>query len=98
MYLLPRVQVDYVIKPVAQTVLRVEMKVTPDWKFSPRWHSTREPFWLIIDDEIEILYHEEFIISMDDVNQRNSIDMVFFIPFRDTKNSLYRLVVTSDRW
>jgi hypothetical protein len=62
-YYLPNLEVIKDIKPIASTILKVSLSVTPNWRFSSRWHLRNEPFWVFVDDEEELLHNEEFLIS-----------------------------------
>ena len=53
---LPRLDIQYTIKPIAQTILKVDLDVTPLWNYTPKWHLKSEIFWVFFDDEEEILH------------------------------------------
>ena len=52
----PKVDVKYVLKPIAQTIIKVDLSITPEWKFNPKWHLKSEVFWILFDDEQELLH------------------------------------------
>lgn len=35
---IPRVEVNYVLKPIAQTIIKVDLSIRPIWKFNSKWH------------------------------------------------------------
>ena len=35
---IPRVDVEYSLKPIAQTIVKVDLKIRPLWRFNPKWH------------------------------------------------------------
>lgn len=41
----------------------MDVSVKPLWTFTSRWHSKNEVFWVIVDNEEEILYKDSFTIS-----------------------------------
>lgn len=41
----------------------MDVTVKPLWNYSPRWHSKNEVFWIIVDNEEEILHKDSFTIS-----------------------------------
>lgn len=43
---LPRFKVDYTVKPITQVILKVSVNVMPEWKWTPRWHSKSELFYV----------------------------------------------------
>jgi hypothetical protein len=59
--------VEKVIKPIAQTVLKVDMKLYPQWQFSSQWHSRSEVFWIIVDNYEDILHDETFLVTKEQV-------------------------------
>ena len=60
---LPRVDVTYAVKPIAQTILKIDVTIKPSWKYNPKWHSKSEVFWVLFDDEQELLHSETFTID-----------------------------------
>ncbi len=36
---LPRLEVNYTIKPIAQTILKIDLSIIPRFRFSNKWHS-----------------------------------------------------------
>jgi activating signal cointegrator complex subunit 3 len=60
---LPRVEVQYTLKPIAQTVLKMDVFVRPRYHFDQLWHGRSEVFWLIVDNEEEILHMESFVVT-----------------------------------
>jgi hypothetical protein len=46
----PRLEVTYTIKPIAQTILKIDVSLIPIFKFSNKWHSKSEIFWIMFDD------------------------------------------------
>jgi hypothetical protein len=89
--------VEYVLKPIAQTVIKMDLTVKADFIWNSRWHSTKEIFWLMVDDQNEIFHQESFAISATQIQQNQSVNISFFIPYR-SKATYYRLSVTSDSW
>ena len=35
----PTVDFSYTVKPIAQTILKIDVEITPRWKHSSKWHS-----------------------------------------------------------
>ena len=70
---LPLIEIETSVKPIAQTVLKVDATITPKWRWSPRWHSKQEIFWIIVDNDEETLHCESFVISQKDVEHANAV-------------------------
>ena len=59
---IPFVDIEYTVKPIAQTILKIDLKIIPDWKFNPKWHNKSEIFWIFFDDQQELLHSETITI------------------------------------
>jgi len=35
---IPRLDITYTIKPIAQTILKIDLSIRPIFKFNPKWH------------------------------------------------------------
>lgn len=46
----PQIDVEYSVKPIAQTILKIDLILTPNWFFNPKWHLKSEIFWILFDD------------------------------------------------
>lgn len=77
------------VKPVAQTILKISITITPKWIWTQRWHNNAESFYIIVDDEIEILHQETIRINKKNVLSGEPVETSFFVPFRDTKTKCY---------
>jgi len=96
----PILKVDYTIRPVAQTILKIDVTVIPDFEYSNQFHLGRENFWVIVENRGEILHYEEFGILSKDLrsNKKASpIELSFFLPFKGS-SSEYMMYIMSDRF
>ena len=58
---LPYLELEAKVQPITNTVLRVQVYITPAFDWDDRVHGTMEPFWLWVEDtENEVLYHSEY--------------------------------------
>ena len=48
---IPFVDIQYTVKPIAQTILKIDLNIIPMWKFNPKWHNKSEIFWVLFDDQ-----------------------------------------------
>lgn len=76
----------------------MDVTIKPLWSYSPRWHSKNEVFWITVDNEEEILHKDSFTISAKQQYHKQEIDINFFLPFRDSKATYYRMTITSNSW
>lgn len=89
------------------------MQLTPDFDWNDRWNGKSEPFWIMIDNEAEILHAEFFAIHKKDVRKKvgarfksdQGVALTFFIPYeveegqsRIGVGEYYNLTILSDRW
>jgi Superfamily II helicase len=95
---IPLLNVEWNIRPIAQTILKMTVNVTVELSFTSRWHNRVEPFWVIVDDEVDILHAEQINIPKKSILEKTPVSISFFIPYRDDNNRTYRIVVDSDRW
>ncbi len=90
--LLPRYDVSYSLKPIAQTIIKITVELKGRFEWRSRWHGGSQYFWIIVDDEIEILHCESVVLT----NRIMTTECSFFVPYRDTSNKRYRLSVCPD--
>jgi len=95
---IPIINVEYKLKPIAQTIIQITLTLSAEMNWTARWHLKNEPFWIIVDDEIDILHIESVVISKKSIFDNEPVSVSFFIPYRDDNNKNYRIIVDSDRW
>jgi hypothetical protein len=88
------------------------LTINADFNWNDRWNGTNEPFWIIVDNEAEILHQEHFNLQRKDVGRAKSgiknedmLQLTFFIPYqvpegyeRIPPGTFYHLEIMSDRW
>lgn len=79
--LIPKVEVKYALKPIAQTIIKVDLSIRPNWKFNPKWHLKSEVFWVLFDDEQELLHSETFTIEQEFVEKQREVNMSFYVRY-----------------
>lgn len=95
---IPRIKVTYNIKPITSSILKITLTVLAEYEFTPRWHSKTELFLIYVHDEAEILHNETIAFTNKHLTGKIPIETSFFVPYRETENHQYNLVVSSDRW
>jgi replicative superfamily II helicase len=101
---LPMLHLDAEISPITRTILRVELDITPQFKWNDRAHGSVEPFYIWVEDSenTEILYSEYLLISKKQSKQTQTL--AFTIPIPYTSSTLDNLPpqifvrAVSDRW
>lgn len=96
----PLLNVEYVIRPIAQTILKVDLKVFPDFYFAKQFHLNKETFEIIVEFNGDILHHEEFgIYTKNLIKDKKAppVEVSFFVPFKEKAES-YNLYLMSDRF
>jgi len=94
----PYVSLDAQIQPVTRTVLRVTLKITPEFVWVDRLHGSVEPWWVWVEDnENDKIYHTEyFLLHQKDAKQVHTL--CFTVPIFEPIQSQYVVRVSSDRW
>jgi len=111
---IPRLELDVNIMPITRAILKVQLSIKPNFQWNDRWNGKSEPFWIIVDNESEILHSEFFVLHKSDTmmkkgkkNFKNEEEysMTFFIPYevkegmtRIEAGTYYNLHILSDRW
>ena len=97
----PLLEVEYTVRPVAQTILKIDVVITPDFIYSRQFHMNKENFWVMVDDgRGEILHHEQFgIVTRNLVYGKKitPVELSFFLPFKGPKYN-YSMIFMSDRF
>ena len=111
---IPRLELEVNILPITRAILKVQLLIKPNFTWNDRWNGKSEPFWIIVDNESEILHSEFFVLHKTDTmmkkgkkNFKNEQEysLTFFIPYevvegenRIAVGTYYNLHIMSDRW
>ena len=94
---LPDYDYEYNIRPIAQTILKIDLTITPRFKWHRHWHNRTERLWVMVDNEKEILHYEN--VGITSAHYKDPMVVSFFVPFRSgLRDKYYHLTITSDRW
>jgi activating signal cointegrator complex subunit 3 len=97
----PLLDVEYNIRPVAQTILKIDVVFTPNFIYSKQFHMGRENFWVIVDNGYgEILHNEQFSIQANSLvygKRITPVEISFYLPFKGGKRN-YVMSILSDRF
>ncbi|XP_017877585.1 activating signal cointegrator 1 complex subunit 3 [Ceratina calcarata] len=98
---LPALEMDSTLQPITRTVLRIRLKIYPQFQWNDKVHGkTSEPFWIWIEDpESNMIYHHEyFMMTRKMVYGNFEEELVMTIPLQEPLPSQYIVRAVSDRW
>jgi activating signal cointegrator complex subunit 3 len=97
---IPYLHVEPSVQPITRAILRVSLKIYPDFTWNDRLHFTGEPFYVWIEDaDNEHIYHHEYLtISRKQLSATEPLSITFAIPIFEPLPSQYWVRVLSDRW
>ena len=62
----PRLEIEVNILPITRAILKVQLNIIPNFTWNDRWNGKSEPFWIIVDNDSEILHSEFFVLHKSD--------------------------------
>jgi antiviral helicase SLH1 len=94
----PTLSVEVEISPLNRDVLRIQLFITPEFRWNDRIHGNSESFWIWVEnsDTSEIYHSEYFILSRKKL--QNEHELNFTIPLSDPMPSQIYVRAISDRW
>ncbi|EPB78303.1 DEAD/DEAH box helicase [Ancylostoma ceylanicum] len=101
MRMLPRVEVDAVLKPITYTIMQVSATLTPAFVWNDRLlgKNGAQSFWLTLEniDENLIVHQERIAINKKKVRLGETQNLIFTIPIRDHQlTNVFQLRVASE--
>lgn len=101
----PLLDIEYEVKPIAQSILEVTVYIKPMLRHNRPWHFGREVVWVLAVDGRELLHHSQVLINpaesdlrtLEEVGREHSIRHSFFLPYKDGRDS-YLVKFLSDRF
>ncbi|KAF5195416.1 Activating signal cointegrator 1 complex subunit [Thalictrum thalictroides] len=86
------------VQPITRTVLKVELTITPDFKWEDKFHGFFEPFWIIVEDNDGefILHHEYFMLKKQYIQEDHTLN--FTVPICEPLPPQYFIRIVLDRW
>lgn len=98
---LPMLDMEYNLQPITRTILRIRLKLIPQFRWNDRVHGkSSQAFWIWIEDpDSNFIYHHEcFILTKKMVCQHLEQELVITIPLSEPLPAQYLVRVTSDHW
>ncbi|KAK0079487.1 hypothetical protein PV325_001204 [Microctonus aethiopoides] len=97
----PEVNINAIVQPITRTVLRIRLKITPQFRWNDSVHGkSSEAFWIWIEDTDNnfIYHHEYFLLTKKMVYSGDEQEIVMTIPLQEPHPAQYLVKVTNDRW
>ncbi|XP_070003748.1 DExH-box ATP-dependent RNA helicase DExH12-like [Nicotiana sylvestris] len=94
----PKLNLTAHVQPITRSVLRVELTITPDFRWDDKVHGFVEPFWVIVEDDDGeyILHYEYFMLKKQYIDEDHTLN--FTVPIYEPLPPQYFIRVVSDRW
>ena len=104
---IPRFHMKIETKPLTRTILNITVTLTPNFLWSKKFSNQSEPFWVIVDNEKEIIHYEQFLLlpkQNERIKTRETV-LTFAVPFdiepgkrKAHLESVYTVSIISERW
>ncbi|MCL4126057.1 UNVERIFIED_CONTAM: hypothetical protein GTU68_057642 [Idotea baltica] len=95
---LPKLDLETHIQPITRQTLKVELTITPDFKWDEKIHGKSEAFWILVEDvdAENILHHEYFLLKHKFSEDEHVIK--FYVPVFEPLHPHYFIRIVSDKW
>lgn len=94
----PKLQLQAQVQPITRSLLRIDLSITPDFRWDPEVHSGAETFWIMVEDvdgEV-ILFHDTFILRQRYAEDEHNVTLT--VPMFEPVPPNYYISVVSTRW
>jgi pre-mRNA-splicing helicase BRR2 len=89
------------VQPITRSLLRIDLTITPDFRWDEKVHGGAESFWILVEDvdgEI-VLFHDQFILRQRYAESKeNEHNVTLTVPMFEPVPPNYYVSVISDRW
>ncbi|KAJ2162499.1 Pre-mRNA splicing [Coemansia sp. RSA 552] len=97
-HLVPRLDVRANVQPLTRSLLRVELRIVPDFQWNDAVHGAAEQFWIWVEDaDGEMLLHTEMFV-LKRMYQAEEHVTEFTCALTEPLPPQYFVCVSSDRW
>ena len=107
LHIIPNFDIKVESKPLTRTILNITITLTPIFKWYKKYNGYAESFWVIIDNQTEIIHYENFLLTPK-ANERHELKEYVFtcaVPFdiepgeRHARlDKIYNINIISDKW
>eukprot|EP00798_Chlamydomonas_sp_ICE-L_P019205 gene19205-25823_t len=94
----PKLQLAAHVQPITRSLLKVDLTITPDFKWDDKLHGFVEPFWILMEDQDEevLLYHQYWVLKKSFCEEEHTLS--FTVPISEPVPPQFFIKVVSDRW
>ncbi|DBA74615.1 TPA: DExH-box ATP-dependent RNA helicase DExH12 [Trebouxia sp. C0005] len=94
----PRLELAAHVQPITRSVLKIDLVITPDFKWNDGLHGFVEPFWIVVEDSDSeyVLHHEFFLLKKQFMDDDHTV--AFTVPISEPLPPQYFIKVVSDKW
>jgi len=95
---IPRLEISAHIQPITRSILKIDLKIIPDFEWNEKVHNHSEGFWIIVEDidQEQILHNEFFLLKQKYAGDEHLVK--FCVPILDPLQPQYFIRIVSDRW
>ena len=86
------------VQPITRTLLRIDLVITPDFRWDEKIHGSTQMFWIIVEDvdgEI-ILFHDQFLLQRRFAEDEHLV--TFTVPMYEPIPPNYFVSLVSNSW
>lgn len=97
--MIPLLGVEANLLPLTQSMMRLEVKVTPQFEWSAKYHGFSQAFWLLVEDENNerIYHHENLLLTKHKFLAPLQVDVIIPV-FQTSLPSRFYVRLMSDSW
>lgn len=94
----PQVGVQSTVEPITASLVKIELEITPKWKWDVTVHGYSESFTILVEDgdSNNLLYSTSLVVHKRYINEPHLVD--FTVPLYDRLQPNLFVSVISDKW
>jgi pre-mRNA-splicing helicase BRR2 len=100
-HLFPKLDLQVQVQPITRSLLRIDLTITPDFRWDDRFHGGSQLFWIIVEDVDgeHILYSDTFQLRKKfAISENNEHYLTITVPIHEPVPPNYYISVISDKW
>uniref|UniRef100_A0A7S3QXY0 RNA helicase n=1 Tax=Dunaliella tertiolecta TaxID=3047 RepID=A0A7S3QXY0_DUNTE len=94
----PKLQLAAHVQPITRGLLKVDLSITPDFKWEDKIHGYVEPFWVFVEDQDSerLLHYQYWVLKKSFAEEEHTL--TFTVPITEPVPPQYFIRVVSDCW